>query len=178
MELNKKVIRKAVKKHIKTLMEALPMVRQDEKVPVGYNEKEDIEELSLEELATELGYLENHNPDEEDEAEKKQGEEDDLKGDLATMGEGRTTDGMTPEIKATWDRYAYGDYKNKIRPIIGQDIPNGQIFDHETLSQALDSDEALQSILSSMDEKTAARQRYQLGDALGFVLSRAHRMER
>tara|TARA_R110000851_G_scaffold45296_2_gene111048 strand:- start:1711 stop:2238 length:528 start_codon:yes stop_codon:yes gene_type:complete len=175
MELNKKVIRKAVKKHIKALMEALPMVKQDEKVPVGYNEKE---ELSLEELATELGYLEGHNPEDEDRGEEDQEKLDNAKDDMDTMGEGRTTDGMTPEIKATWDRYTYGDYKNNIRPIIGDDIPNGQIFDHETLDQALDNDEALQSILSSMDEKIAARQRYQLGDALGFVLQRAHRMER
>ena len=96
---------------------------------------------------------------------------------LGYLKEGRTTDGMTPEIKAIWDRYTYGDYKQGIKPKIGC-CDGYEIMDHDNLTIALDNDEKLQSILSAMDERTAARQRYQLGDALGWVLTRAQRMER
>ena len=147
MELNKKKIRKTIKEQIKSLMEALPKVKDDD-VPVGYNEME------LDELATELGYLEGHNK--EDKEEKDDEDLANVKGDMATMGEGRTTDGMTPEIKATWDRYAYGDYKQGIKPKIGC-CDGYEIMDHDNLTIALDNDEKLQSILSAMDERTAAR---------------------
>ena len=109
---------------------------------------------SLKEISTQLGYL-------------KEG----------WGGSGKTTDGLTPEIKAIWDSYTYGDYKQGIRPKIGC-CDGYEIMDHDVLTVTLDNDEALQSILSAMDEKTATRQRYQLGDALGFVLTRAQRMER
>jgi len=92
-------------------------------------------------------------------------------------GSGKTTDDMTPEIKAIWDRYTYGDYKQGIKPRIGC-CDGYEIMDHDDLTIALDNDEKLQSILSAMDEREAYWQREKLGSALGWVLTRAQRMER